>query len=117
MKFVKLVKAEEKYSQEEIELLQQKRQEIESLASQFGYTVETSNMSNTQEEVPFFKVYLEASNKPDITVTFNDPFGEKGVKIQTTSYGSLNIDDYSEFLKNCQNALACAKAFKEKYNL
>ena len=115
MKFVKLIKAEEEQLTQDDRIYwnAQTIQEIEGLASQFEYSARISGDTVSSGREVVFKALLEAKNKPDIFVNFYDPFSE----IQTTSYGFLNVDDYSEFLNDCQNAFACAKAFKEKYNL
>ena len=41
--------------------------------------------------------------------------GRLEVEIQTTSYGSLTIDEYDKFLNDCENARECAEELKRNF--
>ena len=112
MKFVKLVKAEEEFTEEQKQAYFAEKQEANQLASKYGYKAEIAYDIKNKE---LYKIELVSSGeklKPEIYVNI---IGKSGVRVQTTSYGALELKDYTDFVKNVQIAYDCASAFEKKY--
>lgn len=115
MKFVKLVKAKEEFTEEQKQAYLAEEQEANQLASEYGYKAKISYDFENKE---LFKIVLESSGeklKPEIYVDIKTFTGESEVRVQTTSYGSLELKDYADFARNVQIAYNCASAFEKKY--
>ena len=53
---------------------------------------------------------------PEIYTEYENGYGKPtGFKIQTTSYGSLNANEFAEFLKEQHEALEVVKILTEKF--
>lgn len=115
MKFVKLIKSEEEFTEEQKQAYLAEEQEANQLASEYGYKAEISYDFKNKE---LFKITLESSDeklKPEIYVDIKTFTGKSEVRIQTTAYGSLGLKDYADFARNVQIAYSCASAFEKKY--
>ncbi len=115
MKFVKIIKSEEEFTEEQKQAYLAEEQEANQLASEYGYKARISYDFKNKE---LFKIVLESSGeklKPAIYVEIKSFTGESEVSIQTTSYGSLELKDYADFARNVQIAYSCANAFEKKY--
>ena len=112
MKFVKLVKAEEEFTEEQKQAYLAEEQEANQLASEYGYKAE---IRYSFENKKLYKIILENNDeklKPEIYVNI---IGKSEVRVQTTSYGPLELKDYADFARNVQIAYNCASAFEKKY--
>lgn len=59
---------------------------------------------------------LHTSYIPEIYTEYENGYGEPtGFKIQTTSYGSLDAEEFAEFLKEQNEALEVVKILTEKF--
>lgn len=115
MKFVKLVKAEEEFTEEQKQTYLAEKQEANQLASEYGYKAEIAYDIKNKE---LFKIELKSSGeklKPEIYVDIKTFTGKSEIRIQTTAYGSLGLKDYADFTRNVQIAYNCASAFEKKY--
>lgn len=109
MKYTKLIKAE-KVSEE----AKQVYEKINTLAKQFGYS---ARISYDFDNNVLYGISLDGESKlqPDIRIDIKNFEGKSEVRVQTTSYGSLNLQDYQEFLNACNKAYECAQAFEKEY--
>lgn len=115
MKFVKIIKSEEKFTEDQKQAYLAAEQEVNQLASEYGYKATISYDFKNKE---LFKIVLKSSGeklKPEIYVDIKTFTGKSEIRIQTTAYGSLGLKDYADFAKNVQIAYSCASAFEKKY--
>ena len=115
MKFVRLVKAEEEFTEEQKQAYFAEKQEANQLASEYGYKAEIAYDIKNKK---LYKIELVSSGeklKPEIYVEIKSFTGKSEVRIQTTAYGSLELKDYADFARNVQIAYNCASAFEKKY--
>lgn len=112
MKFVKLVKSEITEEQKQAYLAEE--QKANQLASKFGYK---ARISYDPETKTLYSITLDSEDKlkGDIQVTIKGFNGESEVRVHTKSVGSLDIDEYADFLNKCKESYECAKIFKEQY--
>lgn len=112
---IKLVKAEEEYTEEQKQAYLAEEQKANQLAFEYGYKAIISYDLKNKE---LFSIRLESNGeklKPEIYIDIKSVVGKPGVRIQTTAYGSLGLKDYVDFARNVQIAYSCAKAFEENY--
>jgi len=77
---------------------------VAELCEKHGYTL--SRMHVSKHGLPDLRVYAKERNyHPNIYLTeTNAACSEFKFEIQTTSYGSLSVEEYDEFLLGCNNA-------------
>lgn len=116
MKFTKIIKAEE-ISQESLEIYKDAKVKAQQIAAKYDYEVDCSRNINVTEEHPFFYIRIAKDRFwPEGKVEFSS-YGNGDViaEIQTTAYGALNLEDYTEYLDHCHKALECLKELKEEF--
>ena len=93
--------------------------EMRRICERYGYELYTAyNMQFSEggKLYPTLKVYPidSKSYSPEIYYEDDDVFGNKPrFSIQTTSYGSLDIDEYAKFIIDCRSAYQLVKDLEE----
>ena len=117
MKFTKIIKADENTNQEVLEIYKNAKAKAQQIAAKYDYEVSCSRNVNITEDHPFFDISIAKERFwPDGRIEFSSyGNGDIEAKIQTTAYGSLNLEEYAEYLDHCHKALACLKELKETF--
>lgn len=82
-----------------------------------NYLVYDNTWDNCADNHTFNLVSIHpASYAPEIYTEYEGNYGKpSGFKIQTTSYGSLDAEEFAEFLKEQNEALEVVKILTEKF--
>lgn len=119
MKFTKLIKADSNPTPEALEIFKNAQAKAEQIASKYGYKADCWNFGdNPTSERPFREVRIipNADLWPEGWIRYDYwKDNELKAEIQTTSYGALSLEVYTEYLDHCRKALECLKELKETF--
>ena len=117
MKFTKIIKADENINPEAFQIFLKAKEKAEQIAAKYGYEVDCSKSIELTQQYPFREIRIAKERfwpEGHIRYDYWDD-GKLEDGIQTTSYGSLNLEEYAEYLDHCHKALECLKELKETF--